>query len=129
MKALLATGTRFFATSALCALLNMAVLIAGDLLRWHYVASATASFLICVLVGYWLHSRVTFIERLSLRGLLRYTAAMAFNFPLLLGSIWLLHDRVGLAMVWTAPLSTAIGFCYNFIASRWAIHRRLTEQD
>jgi putative flippase GtrA len=129
MKRLFGFGARFGATSVLCALLNMAILIGGDAAHWHYAASTTASFVACVLTGYWLHCRFTFVQPLSLAGLARYTAAMAFNFPLLFGSVWLFHDRAGLSMFWVAPLSTVIGFCYNFLASRWAIHRRLAGHD
>jgi len=129
MKQFLALGARFSVASASCALLNIAILIAGDAAQWHYAVSAAASFGVCVLVGYWLHCRFTFGEAPSLPGLGRYTAAMALNFPLLLLSVWALHDRLGLAMVWVAPLSTLIGFCYNFIASRWAIHRRLAGHE
>lgn len=129
MRKLFALGARFSVASACCALLNIAILIAGDAAHWHYAASATASFVVCVLIGYWLHCRFTFGEAPSLAGLGRYTAAMALNLPLLLLSVWALHDRMGLAMVWVAPLTTLIGFCYNFIASRWAIHSRLAGHE
>lgn len=129
MMRLIASGLRFGATSVLCALLNIAILVAGDAAGWHYAFATGTSFAACVLVGYALHCRFTFAEAPSLTGLVRYTLAMALNLPLLLLSVWLLHHRLGLAMPWAAPLSTLIGFCYNFIASRWAIHQRPASHD
>jgi putative flippase GtrA len=128
MKQISVLIARFSVTSIVCALLNIVILIAGDAAGWYYLASATASFVACAPVGYLLHCRHTFFQSPTFTGFARYTAAMLMNFPLLVLSVWLLRDRLGLAMVWVAPLSTALGFCYNFCASRWAIVRRLAEQ-
>ena len=128
MKQLTSIVARFSATSAVCALINIAIMIIGDTVGWHYLASATASFVVCAPFGYLLHCRHTFIRSPTVAGFLRYTTAMLMNFPIFIVSVWLLRDRLGLAMEWVAPLSTALGFSYNLVASRWAIVRQLSEQ-
>lgn len=114
--------TTFFAlTGGICAVLNIAVLLVGEFLGMHYAASVTASFVICVLVGFLLHCRFTYSTAPDLTGFLRYTSAMALNFPLSLLVLWLFHDIIGLAMLSAAVASTGALSAYNLIGSRWAI--------
>lgn len=107
--------------AGLCAGLNMAIMIAADEAGLHYVLSTALSFLLCVCVGYALHSRWTFRTVAGYDGLLRYAAAMAVNYPASLLSIWALYDVAGLPMIVAAPVSTAAMVALNFALSRWAI--------
>ena len=107
--------------AATCAFLNVAVMIFGDRAGLHYAVSTTISFCLCVLVGYSLHSRFTFVVLPSAAGLRRYTAAMALNFPLALVSMWFFHDLLLVAIGPAAVASTAALTAYNYLSSRWAI--------
>src|SRR5258708_35404781 len=51
---------RFFSVGLLCALLHNAIMIGGDWLGLHYLASSFVSFAIVVLLRHWLHSSSTF---------------------------------------------------------------------
>ena len=53
---------RFFMVGLTCALLHNAIMIAGDWLGLHYVASSFISFAIVVVVGYRLHSGLSLIH-------------------------------------------------------------------
>ncbi|HXS49252.1 MAG TPA: GtrA family protein [Sphingomicrobium sp.] len=113
--------------AAACALLNVAVMILGDRAGLHYAVSTAISFCLCVVVGYSLHSRFTFLVLPSVAGLRRYTTAMALNFPLALASMWFFHDAMGIAIGAAAVASTAALTAYNYLSSRWAIAARARE--
>jgi putative flippase GtrA len=107
--------------AGLCAGLNIAVMVAGDAAGLHYAISTALSFLLCVRVGYALHSRWTFRAEPRVDGLARYTLAMALNYPASLAGIWAFYDLAGWPMFVSAPLSTAATVALNFLLSRWAI--------
>lgn len=107
--------------AALCVLTNFVILVAGDRVGLHYVVSLSISFVVCVLIGYLLHSRFTYTARVERSGLVRYTGAMALNYPLSIVSIWFFNDLLSLPMVLAAPASTFALTFYNFLSSRWAI--------
>jgi len=83
-----------------------------------------ASFIIVSLVGYGLHSRLTFRESLSLARYGRYALAMSTNTPLALGVTWALRGPVGLRMEVAAPLASCLMIGANFLLSRWAIAKK-----
>ena len=113
---------RFFSVGLLCALLHNAIMIGGDWLGLHYVASSFVSFAIVVLVGYWLHSAWTFPG--AQRGgmpFARYTLTMALNLPLLLAGMFVFVDLAGLGVPIAAPAVTVLVAAFNFVGSRWAL--------
>lgn len=116
------------AIAAVCIVLNFAIMMAGEAGGVHYVVSTTVSFVLCVLVGYALHSRYTFSIPTGIIGLTRYTMAMAMNFPLSIVTIWFFHDLLGQPMFASAPASTLTAAAYNFFSSRWAIAGRKLAQ-
>jgi hypothetical protein len=59
------------------------------------------------------------------RGLARYTAAMLLNLPLSIVGIWLLNGVVRLPMWLASPLVTAFLFCWNYVATHWAVVTRV----
>lgn len=105
-------------------LLNLAILLAGERAGVHYVVSISISFVSCVLIGYLLHSRFTYATPADWPGLVRYTMAMALNYPLSILAIWCFHDLLSQPMVIAAPASTLALAAYNFFASHWAIVRK-----
>ncbi|KRA83788.1 GtrA family protein [Altererythrobacter sp. Root672] len=109
--------------AAICAGLNLVILLAGDRAGFHYAISTTLSFLVCVVVGYLLHCRFTFMVEPGFPALALYTAAMGANYPLAMLAIWLFHDQLDWPMLLSAPASTLALTLYNFLSSRWAVVR------
>ena len=116
---------RYAVVGALCAGLYNLIMIAGDAAGVNFVASTFVAFVVNVLVGYTLHCRFTFSEPMTLRGLARYTAAMLLNLPLSIVGIWLLHGVLRLPMWLASPAVTAFLFCWNYVATHWAVVTRV----
>jgi len=116
---------RYAVIGALCAALYNVIMIAGDALGVNFVASTTFAFVVNVLVGYVLHCRFTFSEPMSLRGVVRYAAAMLLNLPLSLAGIWLFNGLIRLPMWLASPVVTALLFAWNYVATHWAVVSRV----
>lgn len=113
---------RFFTVGLACALLHNAIVIAGAWLGAHYAVSSFASFVVVVLVGYWLHTAFTWPR--AGRGrlpLARYALTMSANLPLFLAGMFLFVDLGGLGVPLAAPLVTVLLMAFNFVGSRWAL--------
>jgi putative flippase GtrA len=107
--------------SGLCWLISNAILIAGDRANFPLSLSIGLSYVLVVVIGYFLHSLVSFRRPLSLPAFGRYALAMSLNIPLAFAAIWLLRDAAGLPMLWAAPLATGCTTAINFVLSRWAV--------
>lgn len=116
---------RFLLVSGLCALLHNAVMIGGDRIGLHYASSSIASYALVVLVGFALHAGFTYRSSPTLGGLVRYALAMAMNLPLSLALLFVLCDLLRIPMSMAAPTATIMLVAWNFVATRWAILRRL----
>jgi putative flippase GtrA len=113
---------RFFTVGLACALLHNAIMIGGDWLGLHYVASSFVSFAIVVIVGYLLHSGWTFPGAARGTGsFTRYALTMAANLPLSILGMFVFVDLAGLPVAIAAPLVTVLLAAFNFIAGRWAL--------
>ena len=113
---------RFIMVSLACALLHNAVMIGGDWLGLHYVASSLMSFAMVVCLGYWLHGGWTF--RGAERGGLpftRYALSMSLNLPAFIAGMFLCVQLAGLPVVLAAPLVTVTLWVFNFAATRGAL--------
>ena len=116
---------RFFSVGLLCALLHNAIMIGGDWLGLHYVASSFVSFAIVVLVGYVLHSSWTFPgAQRGTTSFARYTLTMALNLPLSLAGMYAFVDLAGLGVPIAAPAVTVMLAAFNFVGGRWALRAR-----
>jgi putative flippase GtrA len=112
---------RYTIVGAICAGIYNGMMIAGDALGVHFAVTTGVAFVIIVVAGYLMHCLYTFSERLSLRGFLRYSAAMLLTLPASLGGMWLLKDVAHLPMWFAAPFLTGAMFCWNFVATHWAV--------
>jgi len=121
---------RFFTVGLVCALLHNAIMIGGDRLGLHYVASSFISFALVVLVGYWLHSGWTFpgAERGGTT-FARYALTMALNLPLSIAGMFLFVDLLGVTVPVAAPAVTVLLAAFNFAAGRWALHARQSRRQ
>ena len=116
---------RYFTVGVTCALLHNAIMIGGDWLGLHYVASSFASFAIVVPFGYWLHSSWTFPG--AQRGgmsFARYALTMSLNLPLSIAGMFVLVDLAGLGVPIAAAAVTVILAAFNFVGGRWALRAR-----
>lgn len=116
---------RFYSVGLACAFLHNAIMIGGDRLGLHYVASNLISFCVVVAVGYLLHSGWTFpsAER-SHASFTRYALGMAANLPLSLAGMFFLVGLAGLPVSFAAPVVTALLAAFNYFAGRWALRVR-----
>lgn len=113
---------RVLAVGLSCALLHNAIMIAGDWIGLHYALSLVFSFVIVVVIGYWLHSRWTF--KAAVRGgtsFMRYVLVASANYPLSLAGMFVLVDLLGFSVPVASPILTVILFAANFAGNRWAL--------
>src|SRR5712691_2730308 len=113
---------RFVTVSLLCAVLHNAIMIAGDALGLHYVASSLLSFAIVVATGYLLHSAWSFpaAQRATLT-FARYAVSMSINLPLFVAGMFVVVNLAGFPVPIAAPLVTVLLLVFNFFATRWAL--------
>ena len=116
---------RYVLVGGFCAGLYNVFMIAADWAGVGYVAATVVAFVGLVLIGYVLHCRFTFSERMSIRGLVRYTAAMLLTLPLSLAVMFALKGVIHLPMWAASPLLTVVMFAWNFLATRWAVVTRV----
>jgi putative flippase GtrA len=115
------TMPRYLLVSIACALLYNGIMIVGDFVGVHYVASTLVSFVVVVLFGYVLHATFTFGRAFSVGSLWRFALGMAFNLPGSLVLMFLLRGLAGIPVAAAAPATTIILFLWNFAVSHWAI--------
>ena len=120
---------RYASVGAACAVMSNILLVTGDALGLHYMVSTVLTFAIVTPGAYLLHSAYTFGEPLSWAALWRFSAGLAFGFPLLFLVMALLCSGLRLPMIVAAPLATLIMFIWNYISARWAIVARLSPRS
>lgn len=118
-------GTYGF-VSAACVVLNIVILIGGEFLGMHYVVSTLVSYIFCVLLGYALHTQLSFQSTFTAASFARYAAAMSVNLPSAIFTVWLIHDVFQMPMFAAAPASTILLTVLNYILSRWAITGKIS---
>ncbi len=88
------------------------------------LGAAAISFCMMIVIGYLLLCGVAFRTTPTRRGFIRYTVAMACNFPLTTGLLWVLAIPLRLPVALAAPAVTLLMMGINFVGARWAIGRR-----
>lgn len=111
----------YLGVAGTCLLLNNVVLILADAAGCMLLLSVLLSYCVVVVIGYLLHSCVTFRQPFGIVPFARYAAVMAANIPLMFAMTWLWRDLIGLPMRESAPLATACLVIINFALGRWAI--------
>jgi len=113
---------RYLTVGLSCALLHNVIMIAGDAIGMHYVASSIVSLVVVTSFGYWLHSRWTFpgAER-GAASYTRYFVTIGANFPLSLAGLFVLVDLLAVPVPIAAPVVTVVLFAFNYVANRWAL--------
>lgn len=112
---------RYALVGAVCAVAHNLIVIGLDLWRVHYAAASVISYIVVVLLGFALHTRFTFAVTPGLRSFARYAVAMAANYPLTIGLLFVMVDVAHAPVSVAAPVATVVLVGWNYIASRWAI--------
>jgi putative flippase GtrA len=110
---------------ATCAVLNNVLLIAVAAAGFDYLAS---SLIICVpmlVVGFTLHSLITFKTKATISAFLRYSGAILANYPVLIAILFLLCDVAHLPVFVAGPIATIALFVWNYVFTHWALARTI----
>ena len=110
--------------AGVCLIINNAILIAIDWTGAPLASSIGASFVVCAVVGYVLHSRVSFRRNLEVGAFARYVVAMSANVPLTFAALWLWRDFAALRIEIAAPLASISTTLVNFVLCRFAVFGR-----
>jgi putative flippase GtrA len=121
------TRVRFLLVGGLCALVHNAIMIGGAALGLHYVVSTLISYVVVVLLGFFLHSHFTFSVGPELRSFAKYALGMSLNYPFWLVLMFVFCNVGRLPMIIASPLGTCVMVLWNFAVSRWAILKRAPE--
>lgn len=112
---------RYAVVAGSCLVLHNLIMITADYAGLSMWQAAVTSFCIMVVVGYLLLCMFVFHGTRSWRGFLRYAGAMAANFPLSTGLLWILFGLLHQPMAMAAPAVTLVMVMVNYLASHWAI--------
>ncbi len=126
------TGIRAFVRKAgsygfvslICFVINNLLLIGMDSLGQPLWVSLAVSATVMIILGFCLQSIFTFAAPLNWSAFGRYTLMMLPNIPLAYGLLWLLHERLAIAMHYAAPIATTLLLIWNAAGSAWALQRR-----
>lgn len=120
-KGAIAVMPRYAVVAGSCLILHNVIMITADFAGLTMWQAAATSFCIMVVIGYLALSLFVFRGARSWRGFLRYTGAMAANFPISTGLLWILFRPLHLPMAVAAPAVTVAMVIINYLASHWAI--------
>ena len=116
-------GWRYLAVAAVCAVVTNILLITLVNLGINYLVALWIGYVPVLLLAYALHASITFQIDKSFRAFLRYALATLANYPLWIGSLFLLRSGLKLPIEVAAPVGTIIAFVGNYLAAHWAILR------
>ena len=112
--------TRYVMVGALCAVLaNLAIILlvhAG----LGAVSATIVAFVPVLLIGYALHAVFTFRRQPTGVSFGRYTLAMAANFPIWIGALYVLCDLLRIPVALAAPGTTLLVFLWSYLSGGWA---------
>jgi putative flippase GtrA len=117
----IAAAPRYAVVAGSCLILHNLIMITADHFGLTMWQAAATSFCIMVVTGYLLLCLFVFRGARSWRGFFRYATAMAANFPLSTGLLWLLFMPLHQPMAIAAPTVTVVMVVINYLASHWAI--------
>jgi putative flippase GtrA len=110
--------------SIICYVTNNLLLIGFDKLGAPLWLSLVVSASSVIVLGFVLHAWLTFEAPLSWRGFARFTLVQLPNVPIAYALLWLLNERLGLAMHYSAPMVTTLLLLWNALGSMWAFKKR-----
>jgi len=114
---------RFTLVGGLCAALSNVLVIALVEHRFGVLSASALAFVPVLVFGFALHSCFTFDSPPSRGAFVRYTLAMAANFPLWSAGLLLFCDLLRVPIALAAPATTVLIFAWNYGTARWAFSR------
>ncbi len=115
---------RFTLVGALCAALSNVLVIVLVGRGFGVLAASALAFLPVLVCGFALHSCFTFDAPPTRGAFVRYTLAMAANFPLWSAGLVFFCDLLRVPIALAAPATTVLVFAWNYGTARWAFGRR-----
>ena len=115
---------RYALVGAICAVLNNILIIGGAFFGVNYIVMSFIAFAFVTTFAYLMHTSFTFRERLSGRGLLRFSSGVATGFPLFILLMAALCSGLGMSVAVATPLSTVLLYVWNFALAHWTIRYR-----
>ena len=112
---------RYLIVAGACLVLHNCILIAANWSGLTLWQAAALSFCILLLVGYAMLTTFVFNVGFSWPAFGRYFTAMAANFPLSSGLLWLFFEVARQPMSVAAPAASVAMVALNLVISRWAI--------
>jgi len=114
---------RYVGVGAICAVLNNIFLIAIVGTGFGYLPGLMIVCLPMLVIGFALHTILTFEVKPTARAFLRYSLAMLANYPLWIAGLFMLCDVMKLPIYIASPAGTLFLFFWNYVSTRWAIAR------
>jgi putative flippase GtrA len=120
------TGPRFVRYSgvgAICAVLNNVFLIVIVGMGFGYLPGLMILCLPMLIIGFALHTILTFEVKPTAWAFLRYSLAMLANYPMWIASLFMLCDVLKVPIFIASPAGTLFVFFWNYLSTHWAIAR------
>lgn len=118
-------GWRYLAVAAICAVVTNIFLITLVHFGINYLVALWIGYVPVLLLAYALHTSVTFQVDKSFRAFIRYALVTLANYPLWIGSLFVLRSGLNLPIEIAAPIGTIVAFVGNYLAAHWAILRSI----
>ncbi|MGH6803362.1 MAG: GtrA family protein [Methyloceanibacter sp.] len=118
-------SVRYIGVGATCAVLNNIFLIAVVAAGFDYLSGSLVVCLPMLIIGFALHTSVTFETPPTIIAFLRYSAAMLATYPIWIVSLFLLCDVARLPIIAASLIATVFLFFWNYVFTHWAILRSL----
>jgi putative flippase GtrA len=114
---------RYVGVGAICAVLNNIFLIAIVGTGFGYLPGLMIICLPMLVIGFALHTILTFEVKPTASAFLRYSLAMLANYPMWIAGLFMLCDVMKLPIFIASPVGTLFLFFWNYVSTHWAIAR------
>jgi putative flippase GtrA len=114
---------RYLAIGGTCAAFNNAILIASDAAGIHYAISIALAFLFVLPISYLAHALWSFSAPASWSAFAHYVAGSISSLVVAGATVGIFRGGLMLPMTVAAPLATVVMALYNYLMTRWAVHR------
>ncbi|MGI8569101.1 MAG: GtrA family protein [Methylocella sp.] len=114
---------RYAGVGAICAVLNNIFLIAIVAAGFGYLPGLMIVCLPMLVIGFALHTTLTFEVKPTAGAFLRYSLAMLANYPMWIAGLFILCDVMKLPIFIASPAGTLFLFFWNYVSAHWAIAR------
>ncbi|MGH6844114.1 MAG: GtrA family protein [Methylocella sp.] len=118
-------SVRYIGVGVACAVLNNIFLIAAVALGFDYLSGSLVVCVPMLIIGFALHTSVTFDTPPTTIAFVRYSVAMLATYPIWIVSLFLLCNVARLPIIVASLIATVFLFLCNYVFTHWAILRSL----